>query len=167
MTGWLATVLMMLPVVAASLASPAWTEPLLTRSYSWAAPSCFDGSTPHWYCAMAETALLQQGRVPWEPHPYDDCADGCVSNLQALVNLARCESGFDVTAYDEGWVGLDFDGNRVWNRSRGILQIGDGWGHILSDAEAARPWPSLLWVAEHPRRSSRFAYPECARKIGA
>ena len=140
--GWI-VVLGMLPQLAQPLDTPAW-----------AAPSCYDGTAPHWVCKLAEYALTSVGRSPEAVHPLDrrNCGTprGCISNLQAMVRLARCESGFNPTAYNNG-------GN--WG-ARGLFQITRRWTDVPDD-QAFNPMLASRWVAAEPARSSVRFYPEC------
>ena len=84
-----------------------------------------------------------------------------MSRLGAVMRLLRCESRLLPHAYDEGWVGRDWAGRPVWNRSRGIAQIGDGWGHVATDAQAFDWEWSVRWVASDATRVTTRWYPEC------
>ena len=75
-------------------------------------------------------------------------------SLTATMLFFRCESSLNPLAYDDGYVGVDIDGNRVWNRSRGISQIGDGWGHLATDAEAFYWLFSVMYTTAHKDRIS-------------
>lgn len=82
--------------------------------------------------------------------------------MSALCRVLSCESGYRANAYAEGYVGWNYERTaRVYNRSRGIAQIGDGWGHIATDEQAYSVHWSLLWLAADPDRSTERVYPEC------
>ena len=155
MTATLAALLVM-------FAAPALAEPGGHCAEPW----------PAAVCGVAHAALVSAGHDPFEPHPANlqRCAanggPGCVSRLGAVMRLLRCESRLLPHAYDEGLVGLDLDGRPVFNRSRGIAQIGDGWQHIASDAEAFDWQWSVRWVAADPARVTTAFYPECGMTIG-
>ena len=116
-------------------------------------------------CEVAATAMLVAGVDPAAPFDWPTCARAsCRSNLGEMMRFLRCESWLDPAAFDEGWVGVDWHGNRVWNRSRGIAQIGDGWEHLASDAEAF-DWRWSVWfIATDLERME--TYPECGPNGG-
>ena len=130
-------------------------------------------------CDHLRAALVIAGRNPEAPYRWDDCP-GCISNLSAHLRHLRCESWLDPNARAEGWVGVNSDGDPVWNRSIGIAQVGDGWGivewHGLQFTEEVRTdWRTmLLWLAERPERISATKnrngephYPECGYRKAA
>ena len=129
-------------------------------------PHPWDGLPAEEVCRLAAAAMLAAGVDPAEPYDWSSCppVDRCRSNLGELMRFLRCESWLHPRAFDEGWVGVDWDGNPVWNRSRGIAQIGDGWGHVATDAEAYN-WRWSVWLmgTDLERMES---YPECGPKGG-
>ena len=119
-----------------------------------------DGLSAAVVCHLAAPTMVAQGINPAAPYDWRACARGpCLSNLAELMRFLRCESWLHHDAYDEGWVGVDWEGNPVWNRSRGIAQIGDGWGHIATDTEAFNWRWSVVWLASDLDRMR--SYPEC------
>ena len=107
-------------------------------------------------CEFAAAALVHAGHDPRHPFRWSDCP-GCISKLNAVVGLLRCESGLNPRGYDEGYVA------GTWNESRGIAQIGNGWDHIATDAEAYSWKWSVAWLIEDLRRLTTRWYPECGR----
>ena len=105
-------------------------------------------------CEFAAAALVHAGHDPRHPFRWSDCP-GCISKLNAVVGLLRCESGLNPRGYDEGYVA------GTWNESRGIAQIGNGWDHIATDAEAYSWKWSVAWLIEDLRRLTTRWYPEC------
>ena len=144
-------------VLLAALAAPAVDEPGGHCAGAW----------PAAVCHVAHAEIVAAGHDPFGPHPADfaNCrvngGAGCVSRLGAVMLLLRCESRLLPHAYDEGLVGVDSAGVPVWNRSRGIAQIGDGWGHIASDAQAFDWEWSVRWIASDAGRVTKHWYPEC------
>ena len=118
-------------------------------------------------CRVAHAAIAADGHDPMGPHPagvancHVNGGEGCISRLGAVMQLLRCESDLLPHAYDEGWVGRNWSGRAVWNHSRGIAQIGDGWDHIASDEEAFDWRWSVRWVASDADRVTKRWYPEC------
>lgn len=124
------------------------------------APQAGDRMAAQPVCQVAAAGLLASGLDPAAPFDWSRCASGpCRSNLGELMSVLRCESGLDPRAYQEGWVGRDWSGQPVWNRSRGIAQLGDGWGHLATDAEAFS-WRWSVWYLA-TNLSLLWSYPEC------
>lgn len=114
-------------------------------------------------CAYVAASLIAAGYDPAQPFDWTACERGpCRSRLAEHMRFLRCESNLDPRAYDEGWVGVDFHGAPVWNRSRGIAQFGDGWEHVATDAEAYDwRWSVRRLAADQGMMDS---YPECGPK---
>ena len=122
-----------------------------------------DGDWEAQICEVAYQAIEDSGRDPFDPHPgqLHMCGQGrgCLSNLGAVMWLLNCESNLDPLAYAEGYV------QGTWNESRGIAQIGNGWGHIATDEQAFDWRWSTYYIASDPYLVTNRLYPECGIKV--
>ena len=147
---WLSSLILSLGLV--SVDAPAHGSACSTRQW--------DVLPADLVCEAASVAIIAGGVDPAAPFDWTACERGrCRSNLGEMMRLLRCESWLDPSAFDEGWVGVDWHGERVWNRSRGIAQIGDGWEHIATDEQAFDWRWSVWWLGTDIDRMNR--YPEC------
>ena len=115
-----------------------------------------DGMQVWRLCEFAAAALDHAGHDPRHPLRWSDCP-GCVSKLNAVVNLMRCESRLHPRALNVGRV------HGTFNRARGIAQIGDGWIEIASDRQAYDWRWSVAWLVADLERVTKRWYPECGR----
>lgn len=126
-------------------------------------PHPWDGMSAAAVCEVAAAGMIASGVDPADPFDWSVCrvngGPGCRSNLAELMRFLRCESWLHPDAYDEGWVGVDWHGEPVWNRSRGIGQIGDGWEHLATD-EQAFDWRWSVWFFATDLERME-TYPEC------
>ena len=130
-------------------------------------------------CIVSYVALRLSGHAdPISVHPMQLSAQmclnqggpGCYSKLSGMLKVMNCESLLDPFARSEGWVGRDIYDNPVWNVSRGIAQIGNGWGFRATDSQAYSWVWSVFWLADDlnqllDERVVPVFYPECGISV--